>query len=404
MLEYALNEYIKDPENPLANYMCAKEYDKIKQSGSAVGFYLRAAERTDDKMLQYKCLIRMANCFTRQKNRTFTVKGLLQRAITILPERPEAYYHLSVMHEKQNRDGSWNECYTAACQGLLYSSVEPMQETYYPGEYMLLFQKAYSSYMCGYKNESKQLFLEIWQRHDLPDNTRELVKNNLIKLKGFETENIVQYKDDTNILKHPLPIQRNYSEAFQDLFVLYATNCKKQGTYLEIGGGDPVYGNNTYLLEKYFDWNGISIDFNAVLAEKHRAHRNHTVYNIDATICSYEQILQTLNTNFIDYLQVDCDPSEISYQVLQRIPFDKFDFGVITFEHDNYVKPTNLVREKSRKLLSERGYKLIVGNVSPDQYPRPFEDWYVHPSLYSNVVKYKSTGVDYVQAPSLFLR
>ena len=56
-------------------------------------------------------------------------------------------------------------------------------------------------------------------------------------------------------------IETNYSEVFQDIFVLQCLDGKKGGKYLEIGAADAVSGNNTYLLEKEFGWTGLSIDY-----------------------------------------------------------------------------------------------------------------------------------------------
>ena len=56
-------------------------------------------------------------------------------------------------------------------------------------------------------------------------------------------------------------IDKNYSESFQDIFVLQCFNGKKNGTYLEIGAGNPISGNNTYLLSDKFGWEGLSIDY-----------------------------------------------------------------------------------------------------------------------------------------------
>ena len=61
---------------------------------SAVSYYLRAAERTDEILLKYESLIRAALCFERQGSRNFTVKGLIQHAISTCPTRPEAYFYL----------------------------------------------------------------------------------------------------------------------------------------------------------------------------------------------------------------------------------------------------------------------------------------------------------------------
>ena len=81
----------------------------------------------------------------------------------------------------------------------------------------------------------------------------------------------------------------------------------------------------------------------------------------------------------VDYLQIDCDPPEVSYEVLQKMPFDKVKFAVITFEHDNYVGGHD-IQSKSRALLESKGYKLVVGNIAPNNISE-FEDWWVHPDL-----------------------
>jgi len=55
-----------------------------------------------------------------------------------------------------------------------------------------------------------------------------------------------------------------HSQARQDKFVytiLYNLLGKQDaGYYLEIGAGEPIYINNTYVLEKNCGWQGLSID------------------------------------------------------------------------------------------------------------------------------------------------
>jgi len=53
---------------------------------------------------------------------------------------------------------------------------------------------------------------------------------------------------------------------------------------------------------------------------------------------------------------------------------------VITYEHDHYADETSSYRDKLRKYLESKGYKLVVSNISPDDNS-PFEDWWVHPDL-----------------------
>jgi len=116
----------------------------------------------------------------------------------------------------------------------------------------------------------------------------------------------------------------------------------------------------------------------------------------DATKLNYRVILDELNmgTDF-DYLQLDCEPPAKTFETLLSIPFDKYRFSIITYEHDYYLDMTRSYRQKSRNYLQSLGYKLLIGNVSIDDVT-PFEDWWIHPDLidypkfaplYSNSIK-----------------
>ena len=54
ILDLAVLEYIKDPENPETNYQVAIIYEQLGQWAAALSFFLRAAERTKDKDLSYE--------------------------------------------------------------------------------------------------------------------------------------------------------------------------------------------------------------------------------------------------------------------------------------------------------------------------------------------------------------
>ena len=62
------------------------------------------------------------------------------------------------------------------------------------------------------------------------------------------------------------------------------------------------------------------------------------------------------------------------------IPFNKYKFAIITYEHDHYIDMTGMYRDKSRNYLTSLGYELVVGNVASTK-AAPFEDWWVHPDL-----------------------
>ena len=126
---------------------------------------------------------------------------------------------------------------------------------------------------------------------------------------------------------------RNYfSQAGQDLFVLEMLHNKKYGFYIEIGGADPFESNNTFLLEKDFSWKGISIEFDKSLAARYSSMRNNPCFCHDATTYDYGGVAKLLNfPTQIDYLSVDIDPAENTYLALNKCPFDKYRFSVVTF-------------------------------------------------------------------------
>jgi hypothetical protein len=168
------------------------------------------------------------------------------------------------------------------------------------------------------------------------------------------------------------------------MFALSMTNGKRGGTYLEIGSGDASLGSNTLLLEQW-GWRGIGLEWDAQLAATHKAQRKNPVLEQDATKTDYVDLCSKLadKDGVIDYLQLDCEPSETTFNIMTMIPFDQFKFRVITYEHDHYVDMTGSFRDKSREFLRSKGYILVVPNVSADE-KSPFEDWWVYPQYIEN--------------------
>lgn len=95
LLEKQLIDYAMDSENPLINYNIAITYDNINQIASAISHYLRCAERSNDKTLQYECLVLAGLGIKRQGSRLYTEKSFFQNAISVLPHRPEAYLFIA---------------------------------------------------------------------------------------------------------------------------------------------------------------------------------------------------------------------------------------------------------------------------------------------------------------------
>lgn len=185
-------------------------------------------------------------------------------------------------------------------------------------------------------------------------------------------------------------IEKNFSQAFQDLFVLTMLNGKKNGIFIEIGAYNGQEISNTFLLEKKFDWSGISIDINDVSKSFSQYERKNKLVIQDALKINYEQLfLENQLPNAIDYLQLDIEPALNTLNCLKKIPFNKYKFSVITYETEAFYSSKE-IKNESRNILKQHGYELIAGdvcNIGDD----PYEDWYVHPELVSkdiiNIIK-----------------
>lgn len=384
-----LFEFSLDTENGRKNYNLAKCYENQGHTSPALTYYLRASERFDDKDLVYVSLIKGYYCYNSQGSRDNSAKILLQNAISFYPQRPEAYFLLSQFYEKHKH---FQEAYIYASIGLEncnFNLSDLIDDVGYPGKYGLIFQKATCGYWWGKGQEARILFQDLFDNYQMEKKYYDLVVSNITCL-GSGSKEIVfrQYtKEKLNNLKFTFAnceqIEENYSQVYQDMFTLFIHNGKKNGTYLEIGSGDPVWLNNTYLLESQFGWKGVGLEYNLELCKSYSNNRSNPVICQDAHQVNFKHLLDnTFDTKHIDYLQLDCEPSESTYNVLKSLPLDEYKFAVITYEHDYYVDISRTYRDKSREYLKSKGYELVISNVSPTSWSS-FEDWWVHPNLVS---------------------
>jgi len=171
--------YINNQDDPTTNFALALEYENMGQTGAAISFYLRAAERSRNDLEQYEALLRMALCFAKQKTRDDTEKVLLEKAIVLMMDRPEAYFLLSKHHEIRS---NWQDSYTMTCIGLKQAQLnQPSMQTSvdYPGDYGLLFQKGVAAWWVGHREESRQIMLDLKTNYTLDTVFRNAVEKNL---------------------------------------------------------------------------------------------------------------------------------------------------------------------------------------------------------------------------------
>lgn len=392
-----LTSYINDSENPRTNFNLGLEYELMGQTGAAISFYLRTAERSESDIEQYEALLRMALCFERQQTRDDTEKTLLEKAIMLIDDRPEAWFLLSRLHEFQQ---NWQDSYTMASLGLKLAkhNHEPLRtNVQYPGEYGLLFQKGVAAWWVGHREESRRIMHDLkFGKYNMAENFMSAVERNL-QVCGWPNNTTAYTPEMRSRCRYKFHsidcIDKNYSQSVQDMFVLAATDGKSNGTYIEIGSAEPFKNNNTALLETKFNWRGASVDFDSTKVEQFKAERKNPVFCLDATSIDYKNFIDNLNfgTTDIDYLQVDCDPPSVSFDILKKMPFDSYRFATITFEHDYYWEPS--VRDSARQFLTSKGYELIAGDIAYND-KHSYEDWWVHPQLIDSTIRDRLRSVN----------
>lgn len=204
-----------------------------------------------------------------------------------------------------------------------------------------------------------------------------------------------------------LLLHHSRAEFRQDLFVLSQLDLKKNGYFVEFGATNGISTSNTYLLESAFGWRGIlaepakrwhkelmanrscNIDTACVwthsnrilqfaeeeigerstlemygrLAQKNQQRKPRRVYDVP-TISLNDLLVKHSAPNIIDYLSIDTEGSE--YDILSSFDFSRFQFRVITCEHNHTQS-----RDKLYDLLNSHGYVRKFEQFSK------VDDWYV---------------------------
>jgi hypothetical protein len=251
------------------------------------------------------------------------------------------------------------------------------------------------------------------------------------------------------------PIE-SYSQAGQDLFVLAMLQEKSHGSFLEIGAGHASWGNNTYLLERKYNFSGLSLDLgDSLLTPQEIDNDFESFYHIikgdnwPSTAANFDDLpawvqqecsergclihcekiwsimrpdsnyIQTNAfdfdysniSNYYDYLQIDLDSPNDSLALLEKI-LPNINFAVITYEHDIWTGSpvAKLSQSESRRIFADYGYEMIVNDVTikPGMpggnaiNPTYFEDWYVNPNIIPGNIIEKYKWIDFSNYPKYF--
>ena len=145
------------------------------------------------------------------------------------------------------------------------------------------------------------------------------------------------------------------------------------------------------MLESTRSWKGLSFDIgdekthccDHLKGDTHayktlwETHRNTKIIIDDATKVDYKKIFQENNVpKVVDYLTMDLEPKEVTLEALKLLPFDEYQFKVITYETDEH-RGKNCVGP-SREIFEKYGYTLFAT-------VRRQDDFWVKESLIDNV-------------------
>jgi len=203
-------------------------------------------------------------------------------------------------------------------------------------------------------------------------------------------------------------LSKSRSQLRQDLFVLFETEYKREGYFVEFGATNGIDLSNTYLLESEFSWTGILAEPARVWERQLKINRPNTVIEslcvwkdsnssltfnetdspelstVDSfsdkdshknsrragrkyevkTISLSDLLIKHQAPKHVDYLSIDTEGSE--FEILNAFNFSDFSFGIISVEH-NFTPQRELIFA----LLTSHGYKRKFEDLSE------FDDWYV---------------------------
>ena len=189
------------------------------------------------------------------------------------------------------------------------------------------------------------------------------------------------FKNDYENLKFKFSgsenIENNYSQSMQDMFVLSILDGKRNGVYVEVGADKPRVINNSYLLESQYDWEGVSFEIESDKVDYFNTIRKNKCICANATKFDYKSLFDERKyPKQIDYLQLDCDPPQITLECLKKLPLEDYRFSVITFETDLYSGGQD-VQIEHWQILSSLGYQRVIKNIKNEN--NPYEDWWIDP-------------------------
>lgn len=170
------------------------------------------------------------------------------------------------------------------------------------------------------------------------------------------------------------------SQLGQDMLVIDVLQEKQNGFFVDLGCSHYEKYNNTFILEKKYNWSGLGFDIEMNVEEWKKERPNTTVFKADALKFNYYQLFDMYNVpKTIDYLSLDLEPPEVTLACLNLIPFSEYMFKVISFEVDRYRSNNYKI---TRPFFYKHGYVRIAefGFIKNNMFSE-VDDIYLHHSI-----------------------
>jgi hypothetical protein len=203
--------------------------------------------------------------------------------------------------------------------------------------------------------------------------------------------------------------RRSAAQLLQDLWVLYETDFRSSGFFVEVGASDGIGWSNTLLLEQAFDWRGVLIEPNPIHRDALPLNRRSRVHfgcigprtgdivdfwstaepelsgigayaggddHATARAAHVSHPMTTISLNDalrecdaprqIDYVSLDTEGSELD--ILSTFDFSKYRVRLWTIEHNHTASEAKIDR-----LMASHGYLRKFTDWSQ------FDAWYIRP-------------------------
>lgn len=224
-----------------------------------------------------------------------------------------------------------------------------------------------------------------------------------LKSRGFVSPSDDSILSDYQKISGMIDGEQYYSQMMQD-YVLdrFIFQKKEGGFFLDIGGNDPIWINNTFFFEKNRGWKGLAFEPIKALNDKWKSTRKTEClpFALDCVtgeieFCEYEvdsfsgftsevdcgakvksvykvpvrrlaDVLAERGIKHVDFVSLDVEGAEM--RVLNGI-----DFSEVTIDYFVIENNKGASREKSvREFMKEHGYRLIARLWIDDIYAKDF--------------------------------